>query len=91
MIIITTSLMYHFKNYYPCNKHNLSIYFMLQGNHTCPPGWVEDDTLDESEFCYKLRMHEASWHEAQEYCNREQANLVSFENEREADFITGKK
>ena len=41
--------------------------------------------------CYSLEKHEETWKIAQEYCSYNQANLVSFMTEEEADFVAGKE
>ena len=55
---------------------------------SCPPEWTEEVSRN-TNHCYKLRTHKETWSDAQDYCNKEQANLVSFADDTEAGFVTG--
>ena len=58
---------------------------------SCPPGWIEDTTRPDKDACYSVRLHKETWGSAQQFCNYDQANIVSFEDDQETDFVTGKR
>ena len=58
---------------------------------SCPPGWHDDAVgAPDRNACYRVKTHKETWSNAQQYCHYDQANLVSLEDETEADFVTGK-
>ena len=51
---------------------------------SCPQGWLEYE-----DYCYSIEDHEETWLSAHEYCKYMGANLVSFQDNAEAEFIKG--
>ena len=51
---------------------------------SCPHGWLEYGNN-----CYSIEDHEERWLSAHEYCRYLGSNLVSFQDNEEADYIKG--
>lgn len=58
--------------------------FYITGESECPLGYILN-----GKYCYGFKEHSETWTNAQQYCNKDQANLVSFETAEEAEFIAG--
>lgn len=64
------------------NERGVTLDFTLFGESECPLGYILN-----GKYCYGFKEHSETWTNAQQYCNKDQANLVSFETAEEAEFI----
>ena len=60
------------------------VFTEISENGSCPQGWLEYGNN-----CYSIEDHKERWLSAHEYCRYLGSNLVSFQDNEEADYIAG--